>query len=309
MRELARKITARVRRSLGIEALSAELAALRCLLGKATGHADGSAGKISQLILLNQYREIVQRGASLPGFDDVAFRAFSQNGEDGILLFVFGLIGMGNRRAVEICAGDCLECNTANLIINHGWNALLFDGNEQLVNAGRTFYANLGDTFCHPPTIVNAWITRENINQLIRENGFDGPIDLLSLDLDGVDYWVWESLEVIRPRVVIAEVQCIWGAERAVTVPYRREFRGGFVDKFGVYSGASLPAFVKLARRKGYRLVGVERLGFNAVFIEDGVGDDLLPEVDIQSCVNRPFVHWAKRELLPKVEKLEWVEV
>jgi hypothetical protein len=92
-------------------------------------------------------------------------------------------------------------------------------------------------------------------------------------------------------------------------VPYRREFRAGFIDKFGVYSGASLPAFVKLARRKGYRLVGVERLGFNAVFIEDGVGDDVLPEVDIESCVDRPFVNWAERELLPKVEKLEWVEV
>jgi hypothetical protein len=309
MRRLARKVTARIRRSLGIEDLKAELAAMRGQLGIKTAHVDSSAGRISQLILLNQYREMVHRGADLPNFDDVEFRAFSQNGEDGILLFVFGLIGMGDRRAVEICGGDGMQCNTANLIVNHGWNALLFDGNEQLVNAGRAFYANLGDTFCHPPKIVNTWITREDINQLIKDNGFEGPIDLLSLDLDGVDYWVWEALDVVRPRVVIAEIQCIWGSERAVTVPYRREFRAGFIDQFGVYSGASLPAFVKLARKKGYRLVGVQRLGFNAVFIEEGVGEDLLPEVDIESCVDRPFVTWAKRELLPKVEKLEWVEV
>lgn len=270
---------------------------------------EDAAGKVSQLILLNQYRQMVESGAALPSFEHVAFRSFSQNGEDGILLFIFGLLGMGGRRAVEICAGDGIQCNTANLIVNHGWNALMFDGNEHLVKMGRAFYAGLGDTFCYPPTIVNDWITRENINDLIQKNGFEGPIDLLSLDLDGVDYWIWDALEVVRPRVVIAEIQCIWGAERAVTVPYQAEFRARFIDKFGVYSGASLPAFVKLARRKGYRLVGVERLGFNAIFIEEGVADDLLPEVDIAMCVNRPFVNWAKRELLPKVATLEWVEV
>jgi len=309
MRKLARKIAARIRRSLGIDDLRAELAAMRSQVGNTAERADRAAGRTSQLILLNQYREMVHRGAPLPSFDDVEFRAFSQNGEDGILLFIFALIGMGSRRSIEICAGDGIQCNTANLIVNHGWTGLLFEGNEHLAQTGRAFYASLGDTFCHPPTIANEWITRENINQLIKTNGFDGAVDLLSLDLDGVDYWVWEAIDVIRPRVVIAEIQCIWGAERAVTVPYRQEFRTQFIDKFGVYSGASLPAFVKLARRKGYRLVGVQRLGFNAIFIEDGVGEDLLPEVDIESCVDRPFVNWAKRELLPKVANLEWVEV
>ena len=137
---------------------------------------------------------------------------------------------------MEICAGDGIQCNTANLIINHGWNGLMFDGNEQLVQVGRSFYANLGDTFCHPPTIVNEWITRENINDVIKNNGFEGQVDLLSLDLDGVDYWAWEVLDVIRPRVVIAEIQCIWGAERAVTVPYR----AGVPDHSSSTSSASI---------------------------------------------------------------------
>src|SRR5262249_42136754 len=152
------------------------------------------------------------------------------------------------------------------------------------------FYAKLGDTFSYPPKLISAWITRENVNDLIRDNGFEGPVDLLSIDLDGVDYWVWDALEVIRPRVVIAEIQCVWGTDRAVTVPYAEDFQTRFIDDFGVYAGASLPAFVKLARKKGYRLVGVQRLGFNAVFVEDGVGEDVLPEVDIDSCVDRPFV-------------------
>ena len=76
--------------------------------------------------------------------------------------------------------------------------------------------------------------------------GFEGEIDLLSLDIDGIDYWIWEALEVIRPRVVVAEIQCIWGADRAVTVPYDPQFRAEYVQGFGIYSGASLKAFIKL---------------------------------------------------------------
>ena len=247
--------------------------------------------------------------APLPSFEDTEFRAFSQNGEDGILLYVFSLLGMGERRCVEICAGDGIECNTANLIVNHGWNGLLFDGDIRLVDRGRACYSRLPDTSPLPPRFVHAWITRENINDLIRVNGFEGQVDLLSLDLDGVDYWIWEAIDVIRPRVVIAEVQCIWGADRAVTVPYSDAFKTPPIDRFLIYSGASLPAFVKLAKKKGYRLAGVQRLGFNAVFVADGIGDDVLPEVSIESCVDRPFVAWARQELLPKVTHLEWVEV
>jgi hypothetical protein len=308
MRNLIRRMSTRIRGSLGIDELKTELLGLRAVVERPDGR-HGASDRVSQLILLNQYRELAHLGKALPSFDDVEFRLFSQNGEDGILLYIFGLIGMGGRRCVEICAGEGIQCNTANLIVNHGWTGLLFDGDEKLLEKGRAYYARLGDTFCYPPKLVSAWITKDNVNELIKTNGFEGEIDLLSLDLDGVDYWVWDAIEVVRPRVVIAEIQCLWGAERSVTVPYARDFRAGVVDQFAIYSGASLPAFVKLARKKGYRLVGVQRLGFNAVFVAEGVGEDLLPEVDLDSCVDRPFVAWAQRELLPKVAELDWVEV
>ncbi len=288
---------------------SDEAAEIRGLLNRSLHAPGGAASKISQRVLANQYRELARSGGPLLSFEDVEFRAFSQNGEDGILLYIFSLIGMGTRRCVEICAGNGIECNTANLIINHGWNGLMFDGNESLLERGRAFYANLGDTFCYPPKIVNKWISAENINQIIQENGYEGAIDLLSLDVDGVDYWLWEALEVVRPRVVVAEIQCIWGAKRAVTVPYSPHFKTEYIDGFGIYSGASLPAFVKLARRKGYRLVGVQRLGFNAFFVENGIGEEFLPEVDVETCTDFPFVKWAQRDLLEKVEHLPWVEV
>jgi hypothetical protein len=309
MSRLTRKVASRALSALGMGHFKKDLGELRSLLERSGGGTVSPADKVSQLILLNQYRDLLQGRKTLPSFADVEFRAFSQNGEDGILLYVFGLIGMGGRRCVEVCAGDAIECNTANLIVNHGWSGLLFDGDKRLVDRGRAYYSRLGDTASYPPQIVNSWITRANVNDLIKQNGFEGPVDLLSLDLDGVDYWIWEAIEVIRPRVVIAEIQCIWGADCSVTVPYSDAFKAPITDRFKAYCGASLPAFVKLARQKGYRLVGVQRLGFNAVFIADGVGEELLPEVDIDSCVDRPFVTWARRELLPKVAALEWVSV
>ncbi len=322
MRTMLRGIRNGVRRAVGATGLSRELAEIRSALGLVGSSADqagrnslhgngpgGAASKLSQLVLRNQYRDMAHRGGPLPSFHDVEFRAFSQNGEDGILLYIFSLLGMGSRQCVEICAGDGVENNTANLVVNHGWRGLMADGNEVLVDRARRFYASNQDTFCLPPTIVHTWITRENINEIIKNNGFEGPIDLLSLDLDGVDYWVWEAIDVVQPRVVVAEIQCIWGAERAVTVPYAAEFKSEFIDGFGVYSGASLPAFVKLAKRKGYRLVGVNRLGFNAFFVKDNEGLELLPEVDARGCVGGPFTTWARTALLPKVQHMPWVDV
>jgi hypothetical protein len=262
----------------------------------------------TQILLALKYRELAARGIRCP-FGDVEFRNYSQNGEDGILWYVFAVIGTTNKMCVEICAGSGEQCNTSNLIINHGWTGMLFDGDERNVSRGRAIFAGHPDTFSFPPKFVHAWITAENVDSLIGESGFRGEIDLLSLDIDGIDYWLWKAIEVVRPRVVIAEVQAVWGSERSVTVPYSPDFRAGFFKGFGIYSGASLPAFVKLARQKGYRLVGCQRYGFNAVFVRNDVGTQELPEVSAGDCFHHPFAKWAYEELRPMVADREWLEI
>jgi hypothetical protein len=258
---------------------------------------------------MQTWRTMLHHKEPLPSFGDVEFRVFSQNGEDGILLYIFSLIGTTNKICLEICAADGIQCNSANLILNHGWTGLLVDGDEAAIKRGKGFYSGHPDTFSFPPKLAHAWVERETVNALIAKHGISGEIDLLSIDLDGVDYWVWDVIEVISPRVVVAETQCIWGTERSVTVPYARDFKSSLIQGFGVYSGASLPAFVSLGHRKGYRLVGTQALGFNAFFVRDDVGADVLPEVSAASCLDRPFVHWARREFLPLVRDKEWVEV
>lgn len=241
--------------------------------------------KGTQIVLSLHYQELVRSGVKLPSLREIGFRSYSQNSEDGILLYIFALIGMTSRTVVEVCAGDGIQCNAANLIINHQWHGLLFDGSAPNINKGRRFYAEHPDTFWQPPVLVDAWITPDNINGLIEKNGFYGEIDLLSLDMDGMDYWVLRAIECIQPRVIVLETVSPWGAERSVTVPYQADFVVTWVEGLP-YCGASLPAFVKLLKGRGYRLVGMEGLGFNAFFVLDGLGEDVLPEVTAASCLH-----------------------
>src|SRR5262249_50368106 len=156
--------------------------------------------------------------------------------------------------------------------------------------AGTDFYSRNRDTSWLPPSLVNAWIMTENVNGLIRGNGFEGEIDLLSLDMDGVDYWIWKAIDCIRPRVVVLEYNWVLGTERAVTIPYKADFHYNPCDTHNehFYFGASLPAFVKLGREKGYRLVGCEAWGYNAFFIRSDAGQDIFPEIDAAECFKVP---------------------
>ncbi|HLX41732.1 MAG TPA: hypothetical protein VKR42_14455 [Ktedonobacteraceae bacterium] len=268
------------------------------------------SNRVTQVMLSVLYKDLLSRRTPLPSFEDIEFRAFSQNGEDGILLYIFALIGTTNKKCVEICGGDGLECNTANLVINHGWRGLLFDGNKKLVEKGRRFYARCPDTWLWPPKLVHAWITTDNVNALIEEQGFSGEIDLLSLDMDGVDYWVWQAIECIKPRVVVLEYNNLLGPDASLTVPCKPDFQTPTENEpLMNYYGASLPAFAKLAKQKGYRLVGCEQYGFNAFFVRSGIGEDMLPEVSVSTCFDHPFAQHAMEVRRVKVADREWVEV
>ena len=278
-----------------------------------SGYVDsGYVDTGTQLLLGMRYREMAARG-ELPAFRDVEFRNHSQNGEDGILWYIFSLIGASNHKSVEIGAGNGMECNTANLIINHHWLGLLLDGNETHVKAGREFFAHHPDTWSLPPSFQHHFIDAENINGLLQTYGFAGEIDLLSLDIDGIDYWVWKAIDISSPRVVILEYNAIWRCEASVTVPYQPDFEAVKVYQNDVlmtyYCGASLPAFVKLAREKGYRLVGSNSYDFNAVFMRNDVGTELFPEVSAESCFSHPAAEWGHAMGRPYLDQFEWQEV
>ena len=106
-----------------------------------------------------------------------------------------------------------------------------------------------------------------HLNQLIGDNGFRGEIGLLSVDIDGNDYWVWDRLDVVNPVIVVAEYNSVFGADHAITVPYDPGFTRGNAHYSHLYWGASLKALSLVADRKNYALVGCNSAGNNAFFV------------------------------------------
>ena len=241
---------------------------------------------------------------------EYGFSIFSQHEEDGILLYIFSLIGTTNKKCIEMCIGNGVESNTANLIVNHFWTGLLFEGDPKNVEIAKMFYAFHKNTRIFPPKIQQDWIDKENVNSLIEENGFKGEIDLFSLDIDGMDYYLFEALEVISARVVVLEINHLWGYEKSLTVPYDKNFKAEFSVDGSDYAGASIKAFIKLAAKKGYRFVGTNRFATNAFFIRNDIRHAKLEEVtDLSIYFEHPRVQYGMNERFKRIKNKEWVEV
>lgn len=299
---MIRKVATRIR-----SFLTAPLLQQFTELHKLSQHTPNSMVQKALLTTFRQY--YAQHNAAPMPFRDIGFRVNSQHDEDGILLYIFSLIGTSNMMCVEVCAGDGVECNTANLILNHRWIGLLCDGDERNVERARQYFTSHPDTKYWPPKIVQTWITRRNVDDVIRNNGFSGEIDLLSLDIDGVDYWIWKEINSITPRVVVLEFNHLWGPEESVTVPYSDDFVAEFSAYGSDYGGASLMAFVKLGKEKGYRLVGTNIIATNAFFIRNDILCDWLPEIEPANCFNHPRAQFGMSQRLPNVKHKAWVKV
>jgi hypothetical protein len=197
--------------------------------------------------------------------EDIEFRVFSQFGEDGILQYLIRTIGAHPDTFVEIGTGDYRESNTRFLVQNNNWRGLVIDGGE----AHLKFVLGTGMAWRHDVEPVSAFVTRENINDLIRDNGFTGPVGVLSIDVDGNDYWLWEAVETVDPAIVVMEYNALFGPEATISVPYDPAFVNSEAHYSQLYFGASLGAFVHLANERGYRFVGCSSNGANSFFVRD----------------------------------------
>lgn len=229
--------------------------------------------QISQRQLFHYYRDCAAK-ENVPPLNETGYSVFSQFEEDGLLLFIFAVIGTKSQTFVEIGGNDGVNSNCSNLVLNFGWHGLFIDADKTTVKRGINFYRRYPTPWHYPPKYICSKVTRENINELISGAGFSGEIDLLSVDIDGNDYWIWDALEIIQPRVVIIETHVEFGMNNIV-VPYDKDY--SYPGKHPVYHGASPVAMCALAERKGYRLVGANQRGFNQIYIKKGLADHLIP--------------------------------
>jgi hypothetical protein len=240
--------------------------------------------QITQRQLFHYYADKAKQ-KDLPSISECGFRVFSQFEEDGKLLFIFSVIGMNQKTFIEIGSDDGLNSNSANLYFNFGWHGLFIDANQISINRGKKFYSLYPHTWFYKPEFICSKVTRENINSLIETTNIKGEIGLLSIDIDGNDYWVWDAISVVNPQVVIIETHIEFGLNDVV-VPYDPHYF--YPGKHPDYHGASPVAMTKLANRKGYRLVGSNDLGFNLIFLRNDLAINLIPEVSVESILKHP---------------------
>lgn len=228
------------------------------------------AGQRQQLddLLILQGRALAQANAArapLARLQDAEFKVFSQFGEDGILQYLVRETGITRAETsfVEFGVQNYVESNTRFLLQNDHWRGMIIDGSKEYMD----FVRNQDLYWRHDITAVNAWIDRDNINQLIGDHGFSGDLGILSVDIDGNDYWVWERIEVVRPVIVVAEWNSVFGPDHAISVPYDRAFERGKAHYSNLFWGASIAAFEHLADRKGYALLGSNTVGNNIFFV------------------------------------------
>jgi len=202
---------------------------------------------------------------SVEYLSDVEFSVFSQWGEDGIIEWLIQKNGSMPEIFIEFGVEDFRESNCRFLLMHRNWRGLVIDGSKSNIDAIQS--DNI--SWRHDLTSRCAFITKENINELITTSGIVGEIGILSIDIDGNDFWVWESISSISPQIVIVEYNSVFGDMLPLSIPYIGDFVRSRADQSNVYYGASIRAFSLLAKRKGYTLLGGNLAGSNAFFIRN----------------------------------------
>lgn len=230
-----------------------------------TGRLQATADS-SSLLLGRMASRQVRAIKSISSLDEVEFKVYSQWGEDGIIdwLVERAEIPPDLHTFIEFGVESYEEANTRFLLQNRNWRGLVIDGSPAQIELLKK---NIVLFWGYDLTAKAAFITRENINDLFMHAGFSGEIGLLSIDIDGNDYWIWEAISVVRPVICICEYNAVFGNVWPLSVPYEPNFVRSQPEFNNLYFGASIAALQSLASRKGYRFLGTNSEGVNAFFV------------------------------------------
>ena len=224
----------------------------------------------SERILINQGRILTNQQTNKPTnqqFDINAeeFSIFSQFGEDGIIQCLINSIEVENKTFIEFGVEDFSESNCRFLMMKDNWRGFVMDGSKRNISRlEKSYYYWKYDL-----QSICAFVDKDNIEDLLDQSGFDHDLGILSIDLDGVDYFILSSITRFKPRILICEFNPIFGPTRKVTVPYDERFQRFKHHYSGQYWGASLSALNDVATSMGYGLIGTSSAGHNAFFVRN----------------------------------------
>lgn len=212
--------------------------------------------------------------------NDYEFKVFSQFGDDGIIQYLIDNVEIkkNERKFIEIGVGDYSESNTRFLLMKDYWEGLILDGSKKILTVKKKYYDLI---WKNKLKVGCEWITKNNINDIIQKYKCDNDVGVLSIDVDGNDYWIWKNINIIKPIIVVIEYNSLFGKKNKTLVPYFENFQRYSAHKSGLYWGSSVSALVDLGKSKGYDLVGGNSAGVNLYFVRND-RRNLLNRVDIE---------------------------
>ena len=195
----------------------------------------------------------------------------TQNGEDGILEVLRGNLSSRNRYFIEIGAADGIENNTGWLIVVEKYNGLLIEGSSWLAERAKRMVITYSiGAECH-----HLFVTKESVSEIKAMSLHHDP-DILSLDIDGNDYYIAQSIfdSGLRPKIFVVEYNSVYGPDRSVTINYQADFEFTKAHPSHLYYGVSISGWRNFFDRYGYRFISVDRNGVNAFFVDPQFFDE-----------------------------------
>ena len=242
--------------------------------------------KLNEIKILNGIKILDVRKIEELDINKYELKIFSQFGEDGIIDFLVKKLDIKSKYFIEFGVEDYSESNTKFLLEARNWSGEIYEAEKKYIDHIRqqNFY------WRYNLNIKNIFVSKKNINNLVEnfleKNNID-RLGLLSIDIDGVDYWIWKELTITNPEIVIIEYNARLGYGQSIVVPYEENFQRLKKHYSSIYFGASLNALYKLGIEKGYTLVGTNLNGSNAFFVrKDSLKKSGLKELKPIDCFN-----------------------
>ncbi len=252
MKKIIKSLSSKIKKIIGIGKSSNEIQKL-------------AIGKL--LLKRNKLKKIEK-------IEDIEFKIFSQFGDDGIIQFLIDKLEIDYeyQNFIEFGVEDYSEANTKFLLLNNNWSGLILDSsNENIENIKKKIFF-----WKFELEAIKSFITKENINSIITNSNINRKkIGILSIDIDGNDYWVWKEINVIDPLIVIVEYNSTFGFEKKISIPYKQDFERSKAHHSNLYWGASIEALKFLAKQKGYKFLTTNSAGNNAYFIKENIFDKI----------------------------------
>lgn len=205
------------------------------------------------------------KGLEEPNLQAYEFKVFSQWGEDGIIQRLVQIVPIQNQTFIEFGVEDFYESNCRFLLLNNNWRGFVIDGSRKKIRRLQNSHYFWKYQLEAEAEFLNA----QNINTVLARSGFNEDLGILSVDVDGIDYYLLKEIRAYRPRILVCEYNAVFGPSRKISVPYDPNFKRAEKHFSHLYFGASLAALNFLAEQKGMSLVGTNQAGVNAFFVRN----------------------------------------